>query len=93
MRDIPNTTGSYNFCCRRVNAGYYNTTGDDNVNIGYQAGYNNVDDDNVFVGKNAGYAFNDGTENTMIGATAGVSFLRDRKYEDTFIGSTFRWFC
>ena len=38
-------------------AGYTNTTGDDNVAIGYKAGYglhNNASDGNVFIGKLSG---------------------------------------
>ena len=65
-----NTTGSYSVAIGNDALGL-NTTASNNTAVGYQAGYSNTASDNTFVGYVAGYANTSGTENVIVGRSAG----------------------
>ncbi|MBI9065077.1 MAG: hypothetical protein JEZ14_24035, partial [Marinilabiliaceae bacterium] len=68
-------------------AGFSNTTGDDNVFIGEDSGYNNTTaSDNTFVGNQTGRSNTTGVRNTFLGNEAGWD--NSTGHRNTFLGDS-----
>ena len=67
-------------------AGFSNTTGDENVYVGTQAGYSGTTAaDNTIIGKSAGYLLTTGIYNTFVGRNSGQAITTGSK--NTIIGA------